>query len=43
MTVLNIGRGAVRVPKDTVGLHLDFAKAQYGGHMGARYSLIVPI
>ena len=35
--MLTIGRGAVRVPKETVGLHLDFAKAQYGGHMGARY------
>jgi hypothetical protein len=34
--VLTSGYGAVRVPKDTVGLHLDFAKAQYGGHMGAR-------
>ena len=32
-----IGPGAVLVPKDTVGLHLDFAKAQYGGHMGARH------
>jgi hypothetical protein len=30
------GPGAVKVPTDTVGLHLDFAKAQYGGHMGAR-------
>ena len=35
-TMLILGRGAVRVPKETVGLHLDFAKAQYGGHMGAR-------
>jgi len=33
------GRGAVRVPNETIGLHLDFAKAQYGGHMGARHSL----
>jgi hypothetical protein len=32
------GPGAVKVPTDTVGLHFDFAKAQYGGHMGARYS-----
>ena len=31
------GPGAVKVPTDTIGLHLDFAKAQYGGHMGARY------
>ena len=37
--ILIAGRGAVRVPKETVGLHLDFAKAQYGGHMGARYFL----
>jgi len=33
------GRGAVQVPKDTIGLHLDFAKAQYAGHMGARFIL----
>jgi hypothetical protein len=33
------GPGAVKVPTDTIGLHLDFAKAQYGGHMGARYPL----
>jgi hypothetical protein len=36
--ILIPGRGAVRVPKETIGLHLDFGKAQYGGHMGARYS-----
>jgi len=30
------GPGAVSVPKDTVGLHLDFASDQYYGHMGAR-------
>ena len=34
------GPGAVKVPTDTIGLHLDFAKAQYGGHMGARYFLL---
>lgn len=32
-----VGSGAVKVPRDTVGLHLDFAKAQYYGHMGARF------
>jgi hypothetical protein len=34
--MLKIGPGAVRVPRDIVGLHLDFAKAFPGGHMGAR-------
>ena len=34
--MLTAGRGAVHVPREIVGLHLDFAKAQYGGHMGAR-------
>src|SRR5271170_4282417 len=38
-TPLTIGPGAVFVPKDTIGLHLDFAKAQFGGHMGARSAL----
>lgn len=36
VSVLTSGYGAVQVPRDTVGLHLDFAKAQFGGHMGAR-------
>jgi len=31
------GRGAVRIPKEFAALHLDFAKAQYDGHMGARF------
>jgi len=30
------GRGAVRIPTEFAALHLDFAKAQYDGHMGAR-------
>ena len=31
------GRGAVRIPKEFAALHLDFAKAQYDGHTGARF------
>ena len=34
---LTTGPGAVRIPKSMVGLHLDFAKAKYAGHMGARF------
>jgi Mitochondrial ribosomal protein L51 / S25 / CI-B8 domain len=37
MLLIIIGPGAVRVPPNILGLHMRFAKAQYGGHMGARF------
>ena len=40
ITILIIGPGAVRVLRNIAGLHLDFAKAQHSGHMGARYLLL---
>lgn len=40
-TGLITGPGAVKIPKSIIGLHLDFAKASFNGHRGARFHSMV--